>query len=143
MRPYKTFMITSALFASQSTAMADPPGYIDAQDRLTIEACILTSEVPHVSTHVPGTVNVTGRTVCKGISAGRHLKVTVTLTRMDGGNTPPITKSSSGVGTVVVNVAMPCIWSRKQALIKYTITTTHRMSNGKISITKNKADLQC
>jgi hypothetical protein len=124
-------------------AYAEPPNFNDFQDRLVIEGCRLTSETPHISRHVPGTVNVTGRTVCKGISAGRNIRVTVTLTREDGGNTPPITKSSLGSGTVVVNIAMPCIWKRKQSLITYTIRTTHKMSNGKVGRTSNKADLAC
>ncbi|CAN2186902.1 hypothetical protein MCEMRE182_00418 [Candidatus Nanopelagicaceae bacterium] len=129
---------------SDCMAFAEPPpGYIEIQDRLVIEACTLTSEKPHISQHVPGTVNVTGRTICKGISAGRNLRVTVTLTREDGGNTLPITKSRTGVGAVIVNVAMPCIWQRKQSLITYTISTTHKMSNGKIGMTRNKAALEC
>jgi hypothetical protein len=122
---------------------AEPPVSNNFQDRLVIEGCRLTSEEPHISKHVPGTVNVTGRTVCKGISAGRNIRVTVTLIREDGGNTPPITISSLGSGTVVVNIAMPCIWKSKQSLIKYTIKTTHKMSNGKVGRTSNKAELAC
>lgn len=136
------FPLVLALSLPEAT-YADPPISNDFQDRLIIEGCRLTSEAPHISKHVPGTINVTGRTVCKGISAGRHIRVTVTLIREDGGNTPPITKSSLGSGTVVVNIAMPCIWQSKQSLIKYTIRTTHKMSNGKVGRTSNKAVLAC
>ena len=140
----RKFLFPFVLALSLPVAVhADPPVLDDFQDRLVIEGCRLTSETPHISKHVPETVNVTGRTVCKGISAGRSIRVTVTLTREDGGNTPPITKSSLGSGTVVVNIAMPCIWKRKQSLIKYTIRTTHKMSNGKVGRTSNKADLAC
>lgn len=144
MRKLGIILLITVFLSTETLALADPPpGYVDIQDRLVIEACIHTSEKPHISKHVPGTVNVTGRTICKGISSGRSLRVTVTLTREDGGNTLPITKSSSGVGAVIVNVAMPCIWKRKQSLIKYTITTTHKMSNGKTGKTRNKAELEC
>lgn len=143
MRRFATLLIVIAIASSQTSALADPPLYGEFEDRLVIEACILTSEIPHISKHVPGTVNVTGRTACKGISAGRNLRVTVTLTRDDGGKTPSITKSSTGAGTVVVNVAMPCIWKRKQAKINYIITTVHRMSNGKIGSTSNEKELPC
>jgi hypothetical protein len=144
MRKFTTIVVTIFFLSAQASAIAEPPpGYLDFQDRLVIEACILTSEKPHLSKHVPGTVNVTGRTVCKGISAGRNLQVTVTLTRKDGGNTSSITKSSRGVGSVIVNVAMPCIWSRKQTEIEYIVRTVHKMSNGKTGNTENGALLKC
>lgn len=132
------------IVTSQTFATADPPPPIsEFNDRLTIEFCKISSEKPHLSEHVPGTVNVTGRTVCSGISAGRNLRVTVTLTRKDGRNTTPITKSSTGVGKVIVNVAMPCIWSRKQSEIEYIVRTVHKVSNGKTGVTENGAFLKC
>lgn len=143
MRKFTTLLVAIIFLPSQSSALADPPNISDFQDRLTIEGCKLTSEAPHISTHIPGTVNVTGRTVCKGVSAGRNLQVTVTLTRKDGGNSIPITKSSRGVGSVVVNVAMPCIWSRKQSDIEYIVMTIHKLSNGKTVTTENGAFLKC
>ena len=144
MRKVGIILLILVSILRESIAFAEPPpGYIEIQDRLVIEACTLTSEKPHISEHVPGTVNVTGRTICKGISAGRNLRVTVTLTREDGGNTFPITKSRTGMGAVIVNVAMPCIWQRKQSLVQYTISTAHKMSNGKIGMTRNKAALKC
>jgi hypothetical protein len=145
MRKFVVLILLASNIFLESSAIADPPppGPIGIQDRLVIEACVLTSEKPHISKHVPNTVNVTGRTVCKGISAGRKIRVTVTLTRSDGGNTPPITKSIVGSGSVIVNVAMPCIWMRGQAILEYTIQTEHRMSNGKVGRTKNRAVLAC
>ena len=144
MRTLATFLASIFFFIAQTPANAEPPpSSLEFPDRLVIEACILTSEKPHISKHVPGTVNVTARTVCKGISAGRNLQVTVTLIRKDGGNTNPITKSSRGVGSVVVNVAMPCIWSRRQSEIEYIVRTAHKMSNGKTGYTENGALLKC
>jgi hypothetical protein len=138
-----TFISALILVISQNPVLADPPIPLEPSDRLVIEACRLTSEEPHISQHVPGTVNVTGRTVCKGISAGRNLQVTVTLKRLDGGNTVPITRSSRGVGSVVVNVSMPCIWVRNQSEIKYIVKTVHQLSNGKAAVTSNEATLKC
>jgi hypothetical protein len=135
-------VLVAAVFLGEN-AHAEPPANIDTSDRITIEACVLSSEKPHISSHVPGTVNVTARTVCKGISAGRYLKITITLVRKDGGNTLPITKSITGVGSVVGNISMPCIWVRKQAEIEYIVTTVHRMSNGKSATTRNGATLKC
>lgn len=129
--------------AGQNSASAEPPIITDYQTRLVIEGCRLTSEKPHLSVHVPGTVNVTGRTVFAGISAGRKIRVTITLTRLDGGNTPPITVSRSGSKSLTVNVAMPCVWSRNQAEIEYRVRTIHKMSNGKSGVTENGAFLKC
>jgi len=128
---------------AQNSASAEPPIITDYQARLVIEGCRLTSEKPHLSEHVRGTVNVTGRTVCAGISTGRNLRVTVTLRRVDGGNTPPITVSRTGSKSLTVNVAMPCVWSRNQAEIEYKVKTVHKMSNGKSGVTENGAFLKC
>lgn len=136
--------ITTLLFLSSNTfALAEPPVISDLDSRLVIELCTMTTETPHYSKHVRGTVNVTARTRCKGISAGRHLRITITLTREDGGNTPPVTKSISGSGSVMINVAMPCIWSSRQPEIEYKVRTVHKISNGKTGVTGNGAFLKC
>ena len=144
MRRLSIVIITVVIVTSHGSANANPPpAPVEIQDRIVIEGCRLSSEIPHISEHVPGTVNVTGRTICKGISAGRYLKVTVTLTRMDGGKTAPVTRSRTGSEAVTVNVAMPCIWRRNQSIINYTVVTVHRMSNGKSVTTRNKAAIKC
>ena len=132
------------LIVAQPNASAEPPPpFNEPQERLVIEACILSSEKPHLSKHVPGTVNATGRTVCKGISAGRFLSIRITLTREDGGNTPPITKSIQGTGSLIGNVSMRCIWQPRDALLVYRIKTVHKLSNGKTRTTMNNATLKC
>jgi len=129
--------------AQQNAFAEPPPGFTEYQEKLILEACILSSEKPHISEHVPGAVNVTGRTVCKGISGDRALQVNITLTRVDGGNTRPITKSKRGIGSVIVNVSMGCIWQSRQALIRYRVVTVHKLSNGKSRTTMNEALLKC
>lgn len=81
------------IFAQPRASAEPPPPFNEFQERLIIEACVLSSETPHLSKHVPGTVNATARTICKGISAGRVLAIRITLIREDGGNTPPVAKS--------------------------------------------------
>ncbi len=143
MRKLFIAITVSLLLMPNAIARAEPPYINDLNSRLVIELCTMTTEKPHYSKHVPGTVNVTARTICKGISAGRTLRITITLTRLDGGNTPPITKSISGSGSVVVNVAMPCKWSSRQPDVEYTVRTVHKMSNGKTGVTGNGALLKC
>lgn len=58
---HKVSLVISVLliFLSQSSAIADPPpGPVEIQDRIIVEGCKLSSEKPHISEHVPGTVNV-------------------------------------------------------------------------------------
>jgi hypothetical protein len=131
------------IFAQPSASAEPPPPISEPQERLVIEACILSSEIPHLSKHVPGTVNATARTVCKGISAGRVISIRITLIREDGGNTPPVTKSIRGTGSVIGNVSMRCIWQPRDALLVYTIKTVHKLSNGKTRTTMNEATLKC
>ena len=143
MRKLFITFLASLQIVPSAIARAEPPYINDLNSRLVIELCTMTTEQPHYSKHVPGTVNVTARTTCKGISAGRTLRITITLTREDGGNTPPITKSITGSGSVVINVAMPCKWSSRQPEIEYTVRTVHKMSNGKTGVTGNGAFLKC
>lgn len=138
------FALVVVLMIAHPGASAEPPPPFDEpQERLVIEACILSSEKPHLSRHVPGTVNATARTVCKGISAGRVISIRITLIREDGGNTPPVTKSIRGTGSIIGNVSMRCIWQPRDALLVYTIKTVHKLSNGKTRTTTNDATLKC
>ena len=88
-------------------------------------------------------MNVSGRTVCRGNSKTWKVSVRVTVTRHDGGDTPKITKSATGNGKVIVNVSMPCNWSRKQAKILYTITSEHTVPGGHTYYTENEKSLEC
>jgi hypothetical protein len=138
-----TVMVLIFAQPSASAEPPPPPPFNEPQERLVIEACVLSSEKPHLSRHVLGTVNATARTVCKGISAGRVLFIRITLTREDGGNTPPVTKSIRGTGSIIGNVSMRCIWQPRDALLVYTIKTVHKLSNGKTRTTTNDATLKC
>jgi hypothetical protein len=142
-RQFLALILLLGLSLEPTIAYADPPVPDELNDRITIEACVLTSEKPHLSGHVPGTVNVSGRTTCKGISKTRVLSVAVTLTRSINGKNFSISKSAKGVGSVVVYVSMPCIWKSGNPIIKYTITTIHKLSNGKSELTGSKAELKC
>jgi hypothetical protein len=58
MRKVSILIITNLLVTSLSSATADPPpAPVEIQDRIVIEGCRLSSEKPHISEHVPGTVH--------------------------------------------------------------------------------------
>lgn len=135
--------LIALLIAIMPTALAEPPVYTDVPTRLRVEFCDHSSEIPHFSEHVPGTINVSGRTICKGTSKNWKVSVRVTVIRHDGGNTPRITKSSSGNGKAIVNISMTCNRTRKQAKVLYTITTVHKVPTGQTYYTENEASLAC
>lgn len=144
MRKFITILITILFLSAQGSAIAEPPPPgSDFVSRLRVEFCDHSSEIPHLSEHVPGTMNVSGRTVCRGNSKMWKVSVRVTVVRHDGGNTPKITKSASGNGKAIANVSMPCIWSRKQSKILYTITTVHTVPGGHTYYTENEERLEC
>lgn len=144
MRSFTAILITIFTLGGPTLAIAEPPpNGSDFSSRLRVELCDHSSEIPHLSEHVPGTMNVSGRTVCRGNSKIWKVSVRVTVVRHDGGNTPKITKSASGNGKAIANVSMPCIWSRKQSKILYTITTVHTVPGGHTYYTENEERLEC
>lgn len=144
MRRAATLALSLILICSGETAVAEPPPPgVDVKDRIQVEYCRHSSEVPHFSEHVPGTMNVSGRTTCIGTSKKWKVNVRVTVIRHDGGNTPPITKSISGIGRAIINISMTCNRSRKQARVLYTITTVHTVPSGEKFYTENEAFLSC
>lgn len=144
MQKVVTLALTIVLTCTGGSAVAEPPPPgVDVKSRIQIEFCRHSSEVPHFSEHVPGTMNVSGRTTCIGTSKKWKVSVRVTVIRHDGGNTPPITKSISGIGRAIINISMRCNRSRKQARVLYTITTVHTVPSGDKFYTENEAFLSC
>ncbi len=131
------------IIAGGGAAAEPPPTGLEVKNRIQIKFCRHSSEIPHFSEHVPGTMNASGRTTCTGTSKNWRVSVRVTLVRDDGGNTPPVTKSISGNGRAVINISMPCNRSRKQARVLYTITTVHKVPSGEKFYTENEALLAC
>lgn len=127
--------------------MADPPPLPD--DLFNLELlknlfsfgvqCVGKSDLPHISRHKPGTVNVEARTVCPG----KGVEITSRLTRIYLGTKYSITKSNQGRGRTTVNVSLKCIWKKGMKKIKYEIRSVHRLSDGQIGYTYNYNYLKC
>jgi hypothetical protein len=97
------------------------------------------SDLPHISTHKPGTVNVQARTQCPG----KGVEITSRLTRILPTGNFSITKSNQGTGRTTVNVSLKCIWKKGAKKIRYEIYSVHRLSDGQIGYTQNYHDLAC
>lgn len=127
-------------FSLPSMVNAEPPIPIDLNERITFPgACYGRSDTPHLSMHVPGTVNVLARTYCPktGVS------ITSRLVRTFQGIEVEKTASKNGIGLVTVSISMKCIWKKGNPEIKYRIYSKHRLSNGSSGETEQRASLRC
>ena len=97
------------------------------------------SDLPHISRHKPGTVNVQTRTTCPG----KGVEITSRLTRILKGKNFSVTKSNQGNGRTTVNVSLVCVWKKGMKKIRYEISSVHRLSDGKIGYTFNYNYLEC
>lgn len=136
------------LFLLQGTALADPPVTIDPEkvvpNKLSqrinfLGVCYGRSDFPHLSSHVPGTVNAQAYTYCPG----KGVTVTSTLTRTYAGAESMITRSKKGVGRVSVNLSFKCLWKPGQPRIQYALRSTHKLSDGSTGQTERTEKLKC
>jgi hypothetical protein len=97
------------------------------------------SDLPHISRHKPGTVNVQTRTTCPG----KGVEITSRLTRISTGENYSVTRSNQGNGRTTTNVSMVCVWKEGMKKIRYEISSVHRLSDGKIGYTFNYNYLKC
>lgn len=135
------------LFSSAQVSVAEPPPL--PEDILKLGPlknlfnfgvkCEGQSDLPHISRHKPGTVNVQTRTTCPG----KGVEITTRLTRVYKGTKLSITKSNQGSGRTTVNVSLACIWKKGAKKIRYEVSSVHRLSDGKIGYTYNFQDLEC
>jgi hypothetical protein len=135
------------LFSSVQVSVAEPPPL--PEDILNLGPfknlfnfgvkCEGQSDLPHISRHKPGTVNVQTRTTCPG----KGVEITSRFSRLSGGTKMSITKSNQGTGQTTLNVSMKCIWKKGTKKIRYEISSVHRLSNGQIGYTYNYAELEC
>ena len=134
-------------FGSTQISAAEPPPF--PEDILKLGPlkylfdfgvqCEGKSDLPHISRHKPGTVNVQTRTTCPG----KGVEITSRFTRIYKGTTMSITKSNQGSGQTSLNMSMTCIWRKGTNRIRYEISSVHRLSDGKIGYTYNYNYLEC
>lgn len=135
------------IFSSTQFSMAEPPPL--PEDILNLGPfknlfnfgvkCEGKSDLPHISRHKPGTVNVQTRTTCPG----KGVEITSRLTRILKGKNFSVTKSNQGNGRTTVNVSLVRVWKKGMKKIRYEISSVHRLSDGKIGYTFNYNYLEC
>ena len=98
------------------------------------------TDLPHISTHFPNTVNVTAITECPN----QEVYITTAISR-HGWWIFPETKSVSkkGFQKVSVNVSLPCKWKRGDPSILYVVKSSHRDAAGASVPTGRSEKLNC
>lgn len=140
-------ILLALLFSSAQFSAAEPPPL--PEDILNLGPlknlfnfgikCEGQSDLPHISRHKPGTVNVQTRTTCPG----KGVEITSRLTRILNAQNFSVTKSNEGSGRTTVNVSLVCVWKKGMKRIRYEISSVHRLSDGKIGYTFNYNYLEC
>lgn len=102
--------------------------------------CYGETDYPHISTHVPNTVNVIARTVCPGESVA----VRTTLTR-HGWFIFNDSSAIQGLGKsrVQVNTSLKCKWKFGMEPIKYVAESVHFANKARFAKTKRTMLLLC
>lgn len=140
MRVYKILLALLLVFATHSPASAEPPSGFEPTERIAFPGeCYGRTDSPHISMHVPGTVNALARTYCPktGVSISSRLVRTYQGVMLEK------TVSSKGFGLVTINISMKCIWKKGEPEVKYTIYSKHLLTNGRSGETKQSASLKC
>jgi hypothetical protein len=98
------------------------------------------TDLPHVSTHFPNTVNVTAITECPN----QEVYITTSISR-HGWWIFPETKSISkkGFQKVIVNLALKCKWKIGDPPILYVVKSSHRDAAGASAPTGRSEKLKC
>ncbi|CAN2183128.1 hypothetical protein MCEMRE203_00336 [Candidatus Nanopelagicaceae bacterium] len=129
------------------TANAEPPinggkegvgNSPSMKDRL-LPGCFGITDIPHLSKHVPGTVNVVAATICPG----RKVFVTSTLVRITTFGSQSRTKTNQGIGRTTVSVSFKCSWKPGDRPIRYEVSSKYSESSGAKAGRVFTNELQC
>ena len=93
---------------------------------------------PHLSTHFPGTINVTAETRCPGKEV--YVNTTLIVRRWFFISKILSTDSNKGLSRTVVNVHTTCL---KGSRMNYEARSKHWTSDGAVSYTSNSASILC
>jgi hypothetical protein len=102
--------------------------------------CSGRSDYPHISSHIPRTVNVIAETFCPG----REVSVRTTISRRGWlFLRETVSASKSGMSTVRINVAMKCKWKIGDPPIEYVVKSVHHEQTGASGATRLHRFLKC
>jgi hypothetical protein len=136
------FGVTAVVFSDlnhpQQNLLSSPSHF---DERVTLGAdCFGRSDYPHISTHVPGTVNVMAETSCPG----KKVSVRTTLSRRGWlFFRETVSRAKSDQNSVKVSVALKCKWKPGQSPIEYIVESIHQEGSGGSAVTRLHRFLKC
>jgi hypothetical protein len=103
-----------------------------------LKDCTGKTDYPHVSRHVPGTVNVEATIKCPG----RDVTIVLTLTRVTLKVNKTSYKSKVGNSKMTINASMPCTW-KKGVPFRYIASAIYTEAGGAHATHVVYRDLYC
>lgn len=100
--------------------------------------CTGKTDYPHLSRHVPGTVNVQATVKCPG----REVTIDLTLTRITLRGVRTVHRSALGNSKMTINVAMKCTW-KSGVPYRYVANAIYREAGGASAVHQTFTDLEC
>ena len=103
-----------------------------------LKDCTGKTDYPHISKHVPGTVNVQATIKCPG----REVTIVLSLTRVTLNGSKTAYKNKIGKGQMTINASLPCTW-RKGIPFRYIASAIYTETSGAHATHVVYRDLYC
>lgn len=103
-----------------------------------LKDCTGKTDYPHLSKHVPGTVNVEATIKCPG----REVTIVLSLTRVTLNGNKTSYKSKIGNSKMTINASMPCTW-KKGVPYRYIASAIYTEASGAHATHVVYRDLYC
>ena len=135
-----TMAITS--IGASSNSLANKPVQTFKQSYLQgvkiLKDCTGKTDYPHISKHVPGTVNVEATIKCPG----REVTIVLSLTRITLKGNKTSFKSKIGNSKMTINASLPCTW-KKGVPFRYVASAIYAEASGARATHVVYRDLYC
>jgi hypothetical protein len=135
-----TMAITS--IDASSNSIANKPVQTFKQSYLQgariLKDCTGKTDYPHISKHVPGTVNVEATIKCPG----REVTIVLSLTRITLKGNKTSFKSKIGNSKMTINASLPCTW-KKGVPFRYVASAIYTEASGAHATHVVYRDLYC
>lgn len=136
------FTMAITLSGASTSSVANKPVQTYKQSYLQgvriLKDCTGKTDYPHISKHVPGTVNVEATIKCPG----REVTIVLSLTRITLKGNKTSFKSKIGNSKMTINTSLPCTW-KKGIPFRYVASAIYTEVSGAHATHVVYRDLYC
>jgi hypothetical protein len=138
---YSSLLISHSLISPSPSPVGSTENVVRVKsEKIKLDpGCTGRTDWPHISKHVPGTVNVTSQILCKGHFV--ILKVTLIRINLSGALTK--VANSSGRDKVTLNVSIPCTWRKGDKPFWYVVLANYSVDNGAHNYAQLQSEIKC